>query len=224
MGHFFSSDGPLYQFLDKMGHLILLNLIWIFCCIPVVTILPATTAFYYATVKSIRRGHGYPLKEYFSSFRSNLKRGIPLTVVLLLLGALLLFNIRTAWTSETERGLALALVYMILIFFCIGFTVFVCPVLSRFSIQMSRLVKMTSAMVFRHLPVTILLSAGTGGCGFLICSAFQAVYSEEDTMPLIALLLLLPGIWCYASTYLVEPVLRKYMPPPQEGESAWYYE
>ena len=26
------------------------------------------------------------------------------------------------------------------------------------------------------------------------------------------MLFLLPGIWCFASTYLVEPVLKKYMP------------
>ena len=65
MGGFFSSDGPLYQFLDKVGHLVLLNIIWLLCCLPVATIIPATTAFYYATIKSVRRGHGYAFKEFF---------------------------------------------------------------------------------------------------------------------------------------------------------------
>lgn len=224
MGNFFSSEGPLFQFLDKMGHLILLSLLWIFCCIPLVTVIPATTAFYYATVKSIRRGHGYPLKEFLGSFKNNLKKGIPLSAAWLAVAALLLFNIRTMWASETQYGLVMSLIYLILIFYSIGFLVYICPVLSRFSIRTGRLVKMASIMVFRHLPVTILLSAGTGGCGILAYSAFRAVTSEEDVMPLIALLLLLPGIWCYVSTFLVEPVLKKYMPPPKEGESAWYYE
>lgn len=224
MGNFFSSEGPLYQFLDKAGRLILISLVWILCCIPVVTVLPATAAFYYTVIKSIRRGHGYLLREYFSSLKSNIKRGILLSTIWLFTIALLLFNIRTMWASETLYGLVITMLNLILIFFGIGFGVYICPMLSRFSIQTGRLVRLASVMVFRHLPVTILLSAGTGGCIMLVYLAFQTVSSEEDVMPLIALLLILPGVWCYISTFLVEPVLKKYMPPPKEGESAWYYE
>ncbi|MBQ9119784.1 MAG: YesL family protein [Lachnospiraceae bacterium] len=224
MGSFFSSDGPIYQFLDKVGRLILLNLLWILCCLPVVTIVPATTAFYYTVIKSIRRGHGYPTKEFLHSLKSNLVRGIPLSILMIAMGALLLFNIRVTQDAGTKESLVFLLVYVILIFFCIGFAVWLCPVLSRFSIRMGRLLTMTSAMVFRHLPVTILLSAGSAGVVWIIQRAISIVEAEEEMFLVLAILLLLPGAWCYLSTYLVEPVLKKYMPKPEEGEKAWYYE
>lgn len=224
MGGFFSSDGPLYQFLDKVGHLIMLNIIWLLCCLPVITIIPATTAFYYATIKSIRRGHGYPVREFFTSMKNNLKRGIPLSIVLVLLGLLLTFNFKVAWQAQTKQSMAFAMVYLILLFFYAGFVIYICPVLSRFSIRMRALARMASGMVFRHLPVTILLMAGTGGCSVFLYSAVSAAQAQEDTSPMLAILFLLPGIWCFASTYLVEPVLRKYMPPKPEGDTSWYYE
>lgn len=224
LGGFFSSDGPLYQFLDKAGHLILLNLVWLLCCLPVITIVPATTAFYYATIKSIRRGHGYPIKEFFTSLKNNLKRGIPLSIVLVALGLLLTFNFEAAWQAQTKQGTTYAVIYLVLLFFYAGFVIYICPVLSRFSIRMRALAKMASAMVFRHLPVTILLMAGTGACGVFLYSAVKAAEGEGDAAPMLAMLLLLPGIWCFVSTYLVEPVLRKYMPPKPEGDKSWYYE
>lgn len=224
LGGFFSSDGPFYQFLDKIGHLILLNIIWLLCCLPVVTIIPATTAFYYATIKSIRRGHGYAFREFFTSFKNNLARGIPLSLVLVALGLLLTFNFKVAWQAQTKQSTAFAMIYLILLFFYAGFVIYICPVLSRFSIRMRPLAIMASVMVFRHLPVTILLMAGTSICGVFLYSAVSAAQSEAGTSPMLAMLFLLPGIWCFASTYLVEPVLKKYMPPKPEGDKSWYYE
>lgn len=224
MGGFFSSDGPLYQFLDKIGHLILLNVIWLLCCLPVITVIPATTAFYYATIKSIRRGHGYAYKEFFTSFKNNLARGVPLSLVLVALGLLLTFNFKVAWQAQTKQSMAFAIVYLVLLFFYAGFLVYICPVLSRFSIRMRALCRMAFIMVFRHLPVTILLVAGTAACAVFLYSAVLAAQSGTDTTPMLAMLFLLPGVWCFASTYLMEPVLRKYMPEKPEGDKSWYYE
>lgn len=224
MGNFFSSDGPIFQFLDRMGHLIIINLLWILCCLPVVTILPATTAFYYTVIKSIRRGHGYPTKEFLQSFRNNLRRGIPLNLILIIIGFLLYAGLKQTVETATKQNIVMIIVYLIIIIFYAGFLALISPVLSRFSIQTVKLCKMTAAMVFRHLPVTILLTAGTCGCGVLMYSAVLASMTEETVSPALVLFLLLPGIWCYVSTCLMEPVLKKYMPPPQDGEKAWYYE
>lgn len=224
LGGFFSSDGPLYQVLDRIGHLILLNLIWLLCCLPVVTIIPATTAFYYATIKSIRRGRGYPLVEYWGAFKRNLKRGIPFDIVLVALGMLLTYNYKVAAAAGTKQSAVFSMIYLVMLFCFAGFVIYICPVLSRFSIRVRRLAGMAFGMVFRHLPVTVLLIAGTAGCGILLLSAVEAGSVEQGVNPMIGLLLLLPGGWCYVSTFLVEPVLKKYMPPKQEGDDSWYYE
>lgn len=59
------SNSPVIAFLNKMTDLILLNVIWLLCCLPVVTAGAATTAAYYVSITSIRCGDGYVVKRFF---------------------------------------------------------------------------------------------------------------------------------------------------------------
>ena len=47
MGKFFDMDSPFMQFLNRVGDLMILNIIIVLCCIPVITIGPAYTAMHY---------------------------------------------------------------------------------------------------------------------------------------------------------------------------------
>ena len=46
----FNYDNPVWRFIGKLGDLVLLNLLWLICCIPVFTAGAATTAVYYVTL------------------------------------------------------------------------------------------------------------------------------------------------------------------------------
>ncbi len=46
------SNSPVIAFLNKMTDLILLNVLWILCCLPVITAGAATTAAYYVSITS----------------------------------------------------------------------------------------------------------------------------------------------------------------------------
>ena len=41
---FFNMDGPIFRFLNKMADLCILNLIFMICCLPVITIGASLTA------------------------------------------------------------------------------------------------------------------------------------------------------------------------------------
>ena len=58
---FFSTEGPVYRVLDKMGQMVVASVLWMLGCIPIVTIATSTTAFYYAIIKVVRRERGAPL-------------------------------------------------------------------------------------------------------------------------------------------------------------------
>lgn len=47
---------------------LLLNLLWLICCIPVFTAGAATTAVYYVTLKLVRDDDGSTIKSFFHSF------------------------------------------------------------------------------------------------------------------------------------------------------------
>ncbi|MDD3173509.1 MAG: YesL family protein, partial [Herbinix sp.] len=74
MGNFFNIDNGFFAFLSKVCDILFLSIIWVAFCIPIITIGPANTALYYATVKVIRRDRGYLFREFFKSFRMNFKR------------------------------------------------------------------------------------------------------------------------------------------------------
>ncbi len=72
---------------------------------------------------------------------------------------------------------------------------------------------MTLVMTLRHIPWAVISLIGWLGMATI------AWYLSA------ALIMVLPGLWCYASTYWMEPILREYMPPPTEEDAdAWYYE
>lgn len=206
------SEGPVFSILDKIGQMILLSVVWIVGCLPVVTIATSTTALYYAVIKSIRREYGSALQEFWQSYRSNLKRGIPITLIMLLLALVLGWNIQLL-SQEGQGNNFLLWGSIILLALLAGIAVFICPVLSRFSMSAGKACRLAFVMAIRFFPYTLLLAAGTVGL----------VYLQIYVLP-IPTIAILPSAWCYATTFLVEKVLRKFMPPKEDNDDSWYYQ
>ena len=51
-------DVPLFQLIYKLVNTVVAGVLWVLCCIPVVTAGAATTALYYTIVKTVRHGRG----------------------------------------------------------------------------------------------------------------------------------------------------------------------
>ena len=211
-GGFLAYDGKVIGFLNKMGEIILLNIVFLLCCLPVVTIGPSLTSFYYATIKSIRRERGYPLREFWSSMKRTMKKGILLTVIILLwLAALLLGKEYSMAGAEELTPTALMYNFLILVSACV--LIYVFPVFSRFEMKLTEIVKLAFVMSIRFLPITLLILLSSAAVGWLL------IYF----LP-VACFLFVPGLWCLALTFLMEKVLLAYMPKAEKGEENWYDE
>lgn len=228
MGEFFSSEGPLIGFLQKIGMLIVLSVLFLLCSFPLVTMGAAASALYYAVAKSVRRERGYPTKEFFRAFKRNLKNGTVLTVIFGGLAALILYNREVLWqASSGEREmlpeimmgspdggtLTLYVIYDGMLIFLAMLAVYLFPVLSRFAMKLSDIVKLSFVMSLRFFYFTVLLTAGTG----------ILIYLQWKALPMPTILLL-PGGWTYLSSFLLEKAMKKYITAPKEGEDAWYLE
>ena len=86
-------ENPVIAFLNKMADLILLNLIFLLCCIPVVTIGPAITALYAVSLRSVRYGDGYVIQTFFRSFKQNFKQSFVAGMIGLLFVCLLFIDL-----------------------------------------------------------------------------------------------------------------------------------
>jgi len=88
----FSYDSKFMQMLMQVGDFIILNVLFLVCCIPVVTIGAARSALYRSMFDMMEdRGNIY--KKFFKSFAQNLKPATPLWLLQLLVSAVLIWLI-----------------------------------------------------------------------------------------------------------------------------------
>lgn len=208
---FFAFDGKFMAFMNTTGELVMLSAICILCCIPIITVIPAVTSLYYAAMKSVRRGRGTPVKEFFRSMKRSMGKGCLMNIGLLLWGAALYLG--HGYTAAVEGEMAkLTGIYIILAILTAGMLAFLCPVLSRFEMKITAMLKLSFIMGIRFLPVTAAVVFGTVLLGWLQIYIFP-----------MACIFMVPGVWCYAATFLIEKVLLRFMPKPKDGEDAWYY-
>ena len=73
MASIFGIDSAYGRFMNKVGDIILLSILWIVCSLPVVTIGTAACAAYYTAAKVLRHHNGYVSKEFFRSFKRNFR-------------------------------------------------------------------------------------------------------------------------------------------------------
>lgn len=211
MKSWLSPEGPVFSALDKVGQLVLLSVVWLVGCVPLVTVIPATAALYYAVIKSIRRGRGDPLKEFWSAFRRNWRRGIPMSLAAVAAGLLLWINVRACAAQEARSPLLLG--NLILLALVIMIHVYVCPVLSRFDMKIGGVWKLSFVMALRFLPYTLVIAGGTAAL----------IWLQLFVLP-IPTVLILPSVWCLVTTFMMEKALRKFMPEKRPEDDAWYYE
>lgn len=209
-GGMLASDGKIVGLLNKSGEIILLNMVFLLCCLPVITLGPALASLYYATMKSIRRERGYPVREFFFSMKRTLKKGILLTLLTAIWLGLLFFGryyARTGqWKASPGAGLYDA---FIIVSICVAIYIF--PVLSRFEMKLMGMIKLSFLMSIRFLPVTVLCIAGS------VAVALLMIY----VLP-IPCIFFVPGLWCLALTFLLERALQAYTPEAEPGEEQWF--
>lgn len=81
MAGFFSPDSKLYRFMCRLTDVVKLNLLWIFCSLPIVTVGAATIAASAMSLKIADGQEGYIGRDFFKAFKDNLRQGIPMTFI-----------------------------------------------------------------------------------------------------------------------------------------------
>lgn len=204
-------ESPLMGLLNKAGQLIALSCLWFLGCIPIVTVGTSTTALYYAVIKSVRREQGSAVKEFWRSYKANLPRGIAVTLTAGILAAVLLLNLRILVNSGGSVILRWSAALGLGVLACMG--MYICPVLSRFSMKTVSAWKLAFVMAIRYFHFTLVIELGA-----VIVAALQFYF-----LP-IPMLAVLPALCCYGATYPMEKALLAFMPPKEENDNAWYYE
>ena len=108
----FAVDGKLAVFLNRLGNLIVLNILTILLSIPLFTIGAAMTALYDGTQRLARKEEGSIAAGYFKAFRNNFRQA---TVLWLIGGGIMVFMTFDIWLLRSIEG-TFGQVYRVLLF------------------------------------------------------------------------------------------------------------
>jgi len=225
MSNLLNPDNKFFTIMGKVFDMLVLNTIWLILCIPVITIVPATTAMYYAVVKVIRRERSYVIKEFFRSFKQNFKQGAVLSVIAVIFVGVLCLDVIYAWdlvlAKDNSGSTFLGVFIVIAVMFCAMYA-YLCPLLSRFEMKLGRMIKFSFIIAVKHLLTTVGLLVILAGVVF---GSYITSLSGIFFLPVTGMLL---------SSFLIERVFKKYMPAkeePEDGEEEagkekdeWYLE
>ena len=161
MQNLINPDNALMHFITKLVSSVWLNVLWFICCIPIITIGPATTALFYSCQKLAQDQDGYVTRNFFHSFRENFRQGTLIGLIMTVLGIFIgadgyiLYHLHASsafWTIVTAIYFVAAAAYLIVL-------MYIFPLLAYFNNN-------TFAMFKNSLII---------GMRFLLCTAFMAL-------------------------------------------------
>jgi uncharacterized membrane protein YesL len=195
----FNPDNLFFRILARGVDLVGLSIVWIFLCLPVVTVVPATAALYYTTVKVFRQGEDRGFRVYFRAFRDCLKRGIPATLICEAVWAVLVLGyVVMSHNISTDLGVVMYMAYYIAMLIPAGLVCYLCPLLGRFEMKLGDLFRTAFTLTLRHLPST---------CIIVLLVLQVVIWGVQKWYPV----LFMPVITCLIVSLFVEKIFLKYV-------------
>ena len=129
----FNLDNGVMRFFSRVYDIGVLNIIFLICCIPIVTIGASITALYSITLKMVRNEESHIVRGFLKSFRENLKQGsiigiIAIIIVIFISIDLKIISIMGNDTLKLIKILCYAISIWAYIIFLYAF-----PILARFT-------------------------------------------------------------------------------------------
>ena len=155
----FNLNSPWVQRFAMLTNLVMLNILWLVCCIPIFTAGAATAAMYHTVFQYHSKEDDEVLRPFFRAFRANFKQATLLLLPLLAVLALLVFDM--VYLVANGKGIAALFLLIVLGFFVMGIMVHLFPLIARFNMDAKALLRTAFSLVMLHLPATLTVIALT---------------------------------------------------------------
>lgn len=193
---FLSNNSILGKFFGKIGDLILLNILFIVCSIPIITIGASLTSLFFAAMR-IQRYHGETsiVKDFFRSFKENFKQSTVVWIASLLIGVIFWIDI----DFFTQQNSAFIAVMFEAAAVLIGIVLmYLFPVIAAFQNKTKFLIKHSLYFAFSN-PL------------YLLCVVFFYVFPMYLTYTDLGLLPLYSFIWAFIGFGLSAYIISFFM-------------
>ena len=211
MNGIFNYDGKFARALQKVSDVIVASVLWIVGCLPLLTIGTSTTALYYASIKAVL-GEGTIVKNFFKSYKENLKQFIVVEIILLIVAYIMYTNWKIIFDMG-GGGTVFKVVYFVVLIWLVPIVCYIFPILARFALSTKLLFINAFVLSFKNLPKTIFIVLTS--MLPIVCLVVRLEYVIK-LLPLIVVAA--PGLIAFLNATMFIKVFEPYM-PKEEAEA-----
>ena len=154
----FNINSSFFKFINKLLDVLLLNLLWILCSLPVVTIGAATCAAFSVTLKMVDDEEGYIVKPFFKYFKQNFKQG----TLMWIFTAPQIYLLYLLWQLVFKSNDINAIIIIGVIFLTalsISMNIYSYPLIARYENSLKKIIKNSFGISIQYFGKTIILIA-----------------------------------------------------------------
>lgn len=214
MKRLFDLDAPIIQAIAKLGNLMLANVWWVICCLPLVTAGAATAALHRVAF-NIRENKSCTTGDFFRAFGSNFLKGTALWLIMLVLAVpiVCVYALTFSLTGQIAKLIAIGLFCGMLLLW-LATLQYVFSLTAYFENTVFATLRNAFALSLRHLRQTIICTA------LMMIPAVAYLISPEWFLRLLFIwVTVAPGVIVYGKSGQLKTVFSQYAEQPEETEA-----
>lgn len=157
MSNLLGIDNPVMRFLSRVFDLIILNICFLICCIPLVTIGPSITALYSICLKMVKNEESYIFKGFFKAFVQNFKTSLILWLFLVGTGILLAIDLWAVFSAHAGLIQFFIIPLICLAFLWFGILIYGFPMIAYYKYNFKKTIINSVSDSLRHFLPTLIL-------------------------------------------------------------------
>ena len=211
MSKLFSMDAPLMRKLSHLPDLILLNLLWILCAIPLVTAGAATVALHAVLQQYAEGTENGIIRPFFRAFRSNFKQSTRLWLPLMALLGLLLLDFLFLMENALGAQLLLWIPFLIIGAIVAVLISYAFPLMARYENNTKTIISNAFLLFALHFfpSLAVLL---LNGLPWLLLLLLPEVFLHTAALWLVIGF----SLMAYIAEHIQLPIFKKYDPQQEE--------
>ena len=203
----FNIDGKFFGVLSRLADLVILNLLFLVCCIPVVTVGAAVTAMYSVTWKMAEEKEGYILQGFFKAFKDNFKQSTAIWLILFV--PFLVISVDLYLSNFMAEGIGQAMLkgfWMLALLIVLFVMVYALTLQCIFENTVKNTIKNAFLISLGHAPWSLAVTA-------LALSPFISLlyFGEYFSAELLAMLLIWFSGAAYINSFILKKIYKKFM-------------
>ncbi len=215
VGGIMRQDNIVIVMLNKLTDLVVLNLLFFFCSLPVITIGASICGLYAVNLRSVRFGDGYVIKTFFSGFKKSFKQATIVWLFTLFFAWLFFVDLRFWMMNQTPFSKPMLAISLVMVLFFVMILHWLFPLIAKTVDTLPRLLKNAKLMAVGYfIPYTVIIMAIT----------FVAFFLAYVNAGMLFIMILIGfSLVTYLQSFFIYKVFAKHMKEISAGDDDLLY-